>query len=406
MTALLSRLRATVERYPSVVDGVLASALLVGAAIGLTHDVGSELRQPDGVAYALTIAGLLPFYLRRRAPLAVLLVASIPVTVLLATDRSTSTLGAGMFLLAYTVAAWCDRTRTGVAVVLVAVILTVFRFRAPDRFDVAEVITNGVLFAGAFVFGRWAQARRQYIGWVEERARLLEREREQQTRFAVTEERLRIARELHDIVGHSLGVIAMQAGLGAHVLDRQPEQARRSLQVIADTSRGSLQEIRALVATLREPDDAPQLPPAPGLEQLDLLAERTRTAGVPVRLHVDGSVGALPRGVELAAYRIVQEALTNVLKHAPGADTTVSLRRGVDELVVTVDNAPTSTPPQARPAHGSGRGLIGMRERAHSWGGRLEAGDREGGGYRVVARLPVPTSGGHAYGADLAGVPT
>jgi signal transduction histidine kinase len=199
----------------------------------------------------------------------------------------------------------------------------------------------------------------------------------------VAEERLRIAQELHDIVGHSMSVIAVQAGVGAHVLDAHPEQARVALETISATSRGTLTEMRRLLGVLRDDDGDRSNAPAPGLGDVPGLVADVRAAGVPVALRVDGDGAAVPPGVELAAYRVVQEALTNVIKHA-GATTRVD---------VTVHHLPSSLGVEvvddgAGPSGGAGHGLLGMRERVELWGGELSVGPGPDGGFRVAALLP------------------
>ncbi|MFC5922557.1 sensor histidine kinase [Micromonospora vulcania] len=203
---------------------------------------------------------------------------------------------------------------------------------------------------------------------------------------AVTAERLRIARELHDMVAHSIGVIAIQAGVGARVIDTQPAQARAALVTIETTSRETLAGLRRTLGALRRPQgESASLAPTPGLADLDRLVAATADAGVTVRLQRRGGSAALPAEVDLAAYRIVQEALTNVVRHAGAADCRVTVERRADELDVEVlDDGPGG------PVGDDGHGIVGMRERVALLGGRFEAGPRPEGGFRVAARLPLP----------------
>jgi signal transduction histidine kinase len=238
--------------------------------------------------------------------------------------------------------------------------------------------------------------REAYVEQVELRAAEKERERIEAARRAVGEERLRIARELHDVVAHAMSVVAVQSGVGAHVIDSRPDEAKHILETISHTSRDSLDEMRRLLGVLRadpaSADAAAELAPAPGLGGLDELVTRVAEAGVPVETNVQGERTAVPIGVDLAAYRIVQEALTNVLKHAGRAEASVLVRYepGAVHLEVVDDGRGAGS--RALAGNGSGHGLVGMRERAALYGGELEAGPRLGGGYRVAATLRYASS--------------
>ena len=205
----------------------------------------------------------------------------------------------------------------------------------------------------------------------------------------INEERLRIARELHDVVSHSISLINIQAGVGAHVIDQRPDQAKESLLLIKETSREALRELRAILGVLRQADDAEGRMPAPGLGQLDHLVEASRRAGLKTAVFVDGAAQALPPEVDLAAYRIVQESLTNALRHAGEAE--VELRLTYRDQVVLIDVADNGRG-SAEPDTGAGHGIAGMRERALARGGSLDAGPKPGGGFRVRASLPIPSA--------------
>ncbi len=226
--------------------------------------------------------------------------------------------------------------------------------------------------------------RRLYLGELEARAIAAEHERDEEAKRAVADERLRIAQELHDVVAHSMGVIAVQAGVGAHVIDRDPAEAKRSLEAIAGTSRSTLTEIRRLLGVLRD-DGAAAYQPAPGLADLDRLVADLGDAGLPVTVRVEGASGDVPPGVDLTAYRIVQEALTNVLKHAGPARAAVTVTYEPDAVRLRITD-------DGRGVNGAtsegGHGLLGMRERVGVYGGSLSAGPRTGGGFTVVAELP------------------
>ncbi|TDB76261.1 sensor histidine kinase [Micromonospora sp. KC723] len=226
----------------------------------------------------------------------------------------------------------------------------------------------------------------------EERARTaaLERERDEATRRAAEQERARIARELHDVVTHNVSMMVIQAGAARTVMAADPEQARQALLAVEAGGRAAMSELRHVMGLLTmntdNPADPVQLVPQPGLDRLDALVAGVRAGGVPVELTVVGQPRAMPGGVELAAYRVVQEALTNTVKHAGGASATVVVEYGTDCLHVEV--ADTGGTPRAPAATGNGRGLIGLRERLAVYGGSLHAGSRPRGGYRVRAHIP------------------
>ncbi len=209
----------------------------------------------------------------------------------------------------------------------------------------------------------------------------------------MAEERLRIARELHDVVAHSMSVIAVQSGVGAHVAATQPEEARKALAAIEATSRTALNELRRLLGVLRE-EGEPQgsLVPVPGLAGLDALLAQMSEAGLAVKLRVEGARPRVPAGIDLSAYRIVQEALTNVLRHAGAARAQVVIGYGDKDITIEVTDDGWSTVPKAAVERlGTGHGLIGVRERVALFGGDFEVGPRPGGGFRVAARLPLET---------------
>ena len=213
------------------------------------------------------------------------------------------------------------------------------------------------------------------------------RMREDETRLRVTEERLRIARELHDVLAHNISLINVQAGVALHLMDERPEQARTALATIKDASKNTLREMRSVLGVLRQVDEEIPRAPAPSLARLDELVSRARGAGLTVRTEIGGEPRPLPAGVDVAGYRIVQEALTNVGRHAGTAAATVRVTYREGDLTVEVDDDGRGR--ASSETSGGGHGITGMRERAQSLGGTLEAGPRPGGGFRVVARLPV-----------------
>jgi signal transduction histidine kinase len=217
------------------------------------------------------------------------------------------------------------------------------------------------------------------------RAERLEREQEAEARAAVAEERARIARELHDVVGHSVSVMTVQASAVRRRLTPDQEQEREALEIVEQTGREALAEMRRLVGVLRRPEEAPALAPQPSLEHLDRLVAQARESGLPVELKVEGDPSQLPPGVDLTAYRLVQEGLTNAIKHARAsrADVVVRYEDGAVEISVVDDGDGGGA------GGGGGHGLVGMRERVAVYGGEIEAGPRAEGGYALRARLPV-----------------
>jgi signal transduction histidine kinase len=220
-----------------------------------------------------------------------------------------------------------------------------------------------------------------------ERAVETVRAREEAARRLAGEERLRIARELHDVLAHNISLINVQAGTALHLMDERPEQARTALTAIRDASKEALRELRSVLGVLRQIDEEPPRSPAPALSDLHALVTRAGSAGLDVHMEVDGMPRELPAEIERAAFRIAQEALTNVTRHAGDARATVRLDYGTDELTLQVVDDGAGVPDTA--AAGTGRGIAGMRERATALGGRLDAGPRPGGGFRVRARLPL-----------------
>jgi signal transduction histidine kinase len=261
-------------------------------------------------------------------------------------------------------------------------------------------VTFDILLAGATWFvGDSVRTRRAY------QAGLIEQEQERQRREmdraqrAIVEERMEIARELHDVIAHSLSVIAIQSGVGHHVIDSQPEEARKALAAVEETSRSALNELRRVLRVLRRSDaGAPEVIPVPTLADLDILVTRVREAGVPVELRFGGGSPSLPQGLELSIYRIVQEALTNVVKHALSAPTRVCIQYGSDDVTVEIVNAAAVRRSLVTHLGANGtelgtsadrHGIIGMKERASAFGGSLSVSDLPDGGFRVLARLPL-----------------
>lgn len=380
--------RLDVER-PWLLDAALAVALLAASVLAASAPA-PDTRAPEATLYGLLVLGCIPYVGRRRAPMLALLLASLPVLAIIGLGYSSAVIGAGLFLLAYTVAARCAARTTALAACYIAGVLAVVFSTAPDRMPLAELATNAALFVGALGLGRGARMRLRNAALLAERAELAERAREEEAARAVSEERLRISRELHDVVGHTMGVIALQAGVGAHVIDTDRDEAKAALVSIAETSRSALAEIRQILGALRTGQDLTPVRPAPGLAALDDLVGELAAAGLPVRVHLSGDPVGVPAGVDVTAYRVVQESLTNVLRHAGPATAEVRVAYQPGAVVLEViDDGPGPAPSATTGGHGQ----IGMRERVAVWGGTLDVGPRQTGGYRVAARLPYREEG-------------
>lgn len=289
-------------------------------------------------------------------------------------------------LTAWLVAAYNDRRHAiaGLLLLLATLWLVTSRFRDPNA---GAYMFNTFLFGAIWLTGFVLNHRIEHGRVLEERARLAEDARAEEGLRAGVEERARIARELHDVVGHSVSVMTVQASAVRRLLRPEQEKEREALLTVEQTGRQALAEMRRMVGVLRYSEEAAALTPQPSLERLDKLIHRTREAGLPVELHVEGEAMELPAGVDLTAYRLVQEALTNALKHAGArrADVRVRYRERELELEIVDDGAGAD----ADAAADDGYGLVGMRERISVYGGELHAGPRPDGGYGVRARLPL-----------------
>jgi signal transduction histidine kinase len=391
------QLREWIERAPArrwVADALLAA--LVGAvnlAVAVTSDTAGTGRTPwrplDALGYLLLALGPLALVARRRWPLGVLAVVEAASLAYSARTYPEGGTGLTVFVALYTVAAMEQRrlvVAAAAAVTVALAVVTELTFYRETMFE-GEPLYGAVVMLAAVFLGEAVRNRRAYVAELRDRAERAERTREEEARRRVDEERMRIARELHDVVSHSIGVISVQAGVAAHLLERRPDKAGEALATIRQASDEALDELHAMLGVLRQPDGRAPLAPAPGLAQLDALVAMAEGAGL--RVEVDASGAAhLPPAVDLACYRIVQESLTNVVRHAGASSVTVTVAADGDTLVVEVtDDGPGA--PGARNGNGTRQGIVGMRERARALGGTLEAGPRPEGGFRVSARLPT-----------------
>jgi len=375
------------ERRPygrrSLAFDVAVALAVAGAEVASVTDEG------EGVV-SVTLAALAGLALvgRRRRPLVTFaIVFAATAAVAVAADTPA---GLAALVALYTTAATLERRISLGVLGLTLALLPVVAVTNSNVSD-SQQLTDGVLGAaccvGVWALGAYVQTRRRYTQQLRDRAAQLEREREQLTRIAEHEERASIARELHDIVAHSVGVMLVGVRGARDVLRSAPEVADETLARVETSGEQSLQELRRILTLLRGPDERAEAHPQPSLAQLEDLVEEYREAGLPVRLTVAGEQRTLLSGVELSVYRIVQEALTNVLKHARPTEVTVTLSfRGPDGLEVEVVD---DGRPAGDGACAAGHGLVGMRERVALLGGELETGPRPGGGFRVAARLPV-----------------
>ncbi len=400
----VNRLYDFLRRHPTGVDGFWALVLLVLSVVFVAAPVESGYDGSD-TAGVIAVLGLCSVVLlRRRWPERVLALAFGVGLFQVAADAPPVPANWAFLVIVYTVATRPNRLVSRLALAGCLVTPTVSTIRWPDNSnesDTASTVVGTIFLTVAFclawVLGDSLRTRRAYYAELEERATRLEREREREARMAVVAERARIARELHDVVAHNVSAMVVQADGAAYVLDSSPEQTRDALQTISGTGRQALTEMRRLLGVLRGEENATtdqDYVPQPGVEQLADLVDQARDTGLPVDFRIDGTPRPLPRGVELTAYRIVQEALTNTRKHGgPNVGATVRLEYGGESLTVLAEDDGRGSQRELyeeRGADGLGQGLIGMRERVGMVGGVLVAGPRPGGGFRIAATLPVP----------------
>lgn len=403
MTSLatgFARSQRWLRAHPMAFDGALAAGVLACMITGSFADPngphGPEFggRTPElrSVVLMVLVAGALVF--RRRNPMAVLVfTGAVSVVELIAGDPA-APVAMGAVIALYTVASRTDRPTTWrVGLLTMAVLTGTAMFFGSTPWYTQENLGIFAWTGMAGAAGDAVRSRRAFVDAIQERAERAERTREEEARRRVAEERLRIARDLHDVVAHHIALVNVQAGVAAHVMDKRPDQAKEALAHVREASRSALNELRATVGLLRQTGD-PEAPtePAPGLDVLDALVTTFRQAGLPVEVARADDGIRLPAAVDLAAYRIIQEALTNVRKHA-GADAKAEVsvvRVGTTVEVTVLDNGEGTEGPQ----DGGGHGLLGMRERVTALGGTLVAGPRYGGGFRVQAILPLKTRTG------------
>jgi signal transduction histidine kinase len=387
-------------------DAALAVALAIVSVLPLwLVPASAGGRDPDVLANVLALAMTLPIAFRRRSPVPVLAIVLLA-TILAALTGPSSGVGLGVLIAIYSVAAHADRRQSVVALtvtmIAVAVVVTLVIVSSDPGLPPA-IVPVGLVLVWVIVFAVWllgdlVRSRGEAVEELRQRNAELVVEREENARLAVADERARIARELHDAVAHSLSVMVVQAGAARRALETaEPggevaaERARVALAAIETTGRDTLGEMRRVVGALRPPGDQPY-EPQPSLDELDRLLVTVREAGLPVELVVEGEARAVPRSVDLSAYRVVQESLTNTLKHANAASARVRLHYGTDALEVEVTDDGRGAAARLLEAPHRGYGLAGMRERVAMVGGEIVAQPGPSGGFVVRARLPLGRS--------------
>ncbi|MFD8788207.1 sensor histidine kinase [Kitasatospora sp. NPDC059599] len=397
MTTTWQRLR---RDHPRLLDAVGGAAMITVTALGATIDqTGGHLTPFDPTTGVIAMVSAAAVFAHRRHPRAVVAVTLLcTMTLAWASPRLTPTLATPLLLALYFLAMRTDRATALRASIATAVLLTGISLLFGSGGPIGERlgVLAWALLPGAI--GDSVRNRRAHLAAIEERAERAERTREEEALRRVADERIRIARDLHDVVAHHIALANAQAGIAVHLMDNHPVQAREVLSHITDATGSALQELRATVGLLRRAEEPAPLEPTPGLDRLSELIGSFERAGLPVRLTVRGEPRPLSPGVDLTAFRIVQESLTNIAKHAHGADAEITLAYSGSRVSVSVANGrPTATgrpraAPLPQPVPGeSGFGLIGMRERAGAVGGRLSADPRSDGGYLVTAELPLRT---------------
>ncbi|MFD5950751.1 sensor histidine kinase [Streptomyces collinus] len=391
----LARARCQAKAHPLAMDAVLATAVLVcmvaGSFVEPRHrdSVSWVLRTPDPLSLLLMTLGAAALVFRRRAPMTVLALTGALSVIESVTGDPRAPVAMSAVIALYTVASTTDRPTTWRVGLLTMTVLTGAAMAAGPLPWYAQ--ENLGIFAWTGIgatAGDAVRSRRAFVQAIRERAEKAERTREEEARRRVAEERLRIARDLHDVVAHHIALVNVQAGVAAHVMDKRPDQAKEALAHVREASRSALNELRATVGLLRQSGD-PEAPtePAPGLDRLDELTGSFRSAGLHIEVARADQGSSLPAAVDLAAYRIIQEALTNVQKHAgPRAKAEVSVVRVGPNVEITVLDDGSG---EHETQDGGGHGLLGMRERVTALRGTLTTGPRYGGGFRVHAILPV-----------------
>jgi signal transduction histidine kinase len=356
------------------VDGAIAVVVACVAVTAATIGRQPPGRAADALAYAVIVVASLVLVWRRQAPTVVFVIGLAAGLVYFGFDYPRAPALWPFVIALYTIADTQSRRRS-LLLALGAVVALAVDAAASDRLEAVGPTT--LLWIAAWLLAGWLVS--------SGRARRAQ-SRDEHSRRMVDAERLRIARELHDVVAHSIATINVQAGVATHVIERRPEQAAVALVAIKESSKEALRELRGILAVLRSVDDHAPRFPEPGLDRLQALAATTAEAGLPVNVELKGRPRPLPRTLDATAYRIIQESLTNALRYAGPARAAVTLTYGEQQLLLEITDDGVGT---NNDSDSAGLGIVGMRERAAAFGGELEAGPRPDGGFRVKAVLPL-----------------
>jgi len=389
-----------INRYPLITDAILTSVLAALAVLSLISNWESGQKVPFIMAVFFTLMLIIPLIIRRHFPLAVLIfmmVVEIYYRFLLIPETR-YTAYAVLFAVASAAAFGSKQWRAWVisAVILIEMIAIMSLaivypesgwLKGTPLAQFLQLLLNLFLFGAAWWIGEVFRSRREREADLEERTRQLKIEQEENAKRAVLDERVRIARELHDVVAHHVSVMGIQAGAARKVLSKQPDKAKEALSEIETSSRQAINELHRLLGFLRPKDQVEGVLPQPSLKQLDVLVKEMQNSGLPVEVKIVGKEQFIPESVDLSAYRIVQEALTNVLKHAGPAKAIVTIKysTGMIELDINDNGRGKITGNDKKPG---GRGIIGMKERISLHGGELKTGNMADGGFFVKAKLP------------------
>jgi signal transduction histidine kinase len=372
---------------------VLIVAGIAGGIVAVFHNhrtVDGWLYRSAWLEVLLVVAIIAPLLARRRFPFGAPVAVAIAVILTTLVDDRLVPNNFFVFLAGMTAVflmALLRDWRQAVAGLAIVFGAEAFVARTDPNGGIGDFFFSNVVFGVVWIVGFALGRKFEEADEAKERAARAEREREQQARAAVAEERARIARELHDVVGHSVSVMTVQASGVRRLLRPDQDREREALLVVERTGREALAEMRRMVGVLRRPEEAPSLAPQPSLDHVSRLVEQAREAGLPVELRIEGEAIQLPAGIDLTAYRLVQEGLTNVVKHAEAtqAEVLVDYGDGYVEVTVKDDGKGVGN------GDGGGHGLVGMRERVSVYGGEIDAGPQTGGGYRLRAKLPLTT---------------
>jgi signal transduction histidine kinase len=388
MSDLTKRLWSLARRF--WVDALLLAAIAAATSVAVrSHGKYDGPEGPLWLDFLIILGFWGPLFFRRRFPMGAPLAAVAVIAVTSLADHRFAQVEFAGYLTALGISAWFgmrpDRRQALVGLASLQAVSVIVNLNDPRNPPIGDYLWSAITFTIAWILGFALGGRLRETDTARRLAEEAEAEREEQARLAVAEERARIARELHDVVGHSVSVMTVQASAVRRLLEDDQEKEREALLVVEQTGREALAEMRRMVGVLRRPDEAPALAPQPSLEHIEKLVAHTRETGLPVDLRIQGTPTELPAGVDTTAYRIVQEALTNAAKHARASRAEVVVRYADDTVELTV----TDDGRGGGDGGGSGHGLVGMRERVSVYGGELEAGPQAGGGFRLRATLPI-----------------